>query len=165
MSIEYSDIDFEKELERIQTELDILLNWIKPADKLKEGNIFVLEKDISIFWLIEFEKWIEIEIVKIIKPKEKDGVINVKFMINWDKNDTKIISRSLFIIHVCTEIVSEEKEVDTKLSILKEEEKKLKESIKEVNKCEKTENVSDEIKEQVGILLKLTKLFKKKVKK
>lgn len=154
MSINKSD--WVCDLEKIENELNELLSMVKPEDKLKEGDIFEMKKDIQLiaWWIVL--KW---EILKINEIQRRGNINTISYTRSWKKWNL-VMNESVFIKFFCELIVKEQSEFNEKILELRAHEKTIKNNIKN----NELESLTEDIKEKVSFIIRLTKFLKKNVK-
>jgi len=149
-----------KTLKELESELEELLSIVKPSEKLGVWDEFIVEKDINILWkkTNTIKEWSIIVVVSKIKWwKWKTDTI--KYIIKWKDNVLNHMSKGVFIVTFCKDIISEEEEIWKKI-------KKIRSKIKEErDKIEwsKVLDESDKVQKKVGFLLRISKIFSKKI--
>jgi len=147
-----------KTLKDLESELEELLSIIKPSDKLRVWDEFIVEKDILLPGWHEILEWSVIIILSILKWG-KWHTDEIKYKIKqWEK---KSMSKWIFMGFFCKSLISQEEDLNRRID-------KLKKEIKEENhriKWSKVLDQSEKVQKKVHFLLKFVRSFKKAVKK
>ena len=161
-----------KTLEELENELAELMSTIRPSDKLKRWDEFIIEKEIVLPWWEVIPKDSIIRVLKVKDTSKERSTIEIKYEILWQEWEVKSMSKWVFIWYFCKELDSSERKFDNKRKLLEGQIKSERDKIErghleqkvDDSWNEKAREVMDDVNDEIHFLLKFIKNIRKKRK-